>query len=178
MDILHNTREFSILGVTSQQQYADLIAWEIFFQRYKIKSFIELGSGHGGMSLYFLAQSVQQGFLFSTFDTRPPSAAIASPLGHIFNLAAHFYQKDVFTTSLADYLVYPCCIYCDNGDKPKEFQMVAALISGNRHRNFIVTHDWDIEIHQSDIPSSWVCIHDDITDQLGSITRFFEEAPF
>ena len=175
MDIFHNTGAFSFLGVTSQQQFSDLVAWEIFFQKYTIEYFAELGTGRGGMSLYFLLMALQRKFKFRTYDHTYPSRVASTRLGEKLEFWNYLRQADIFLEVDKEIIVgdfsRPIMLYCDNGDKPREVaEYGSQLLPGD----FLAVHDFEVEIFEDEIPSRFSPILLDTCEKLGCLTRFYE----
>lgn len=172
MNLLNNTKTFSFLGITSQQQFADLIAWEIFFQRAThFNSMTELGTGRGGMSLYFLLMSHQRHFDFWTYDIED-NAVENTRLAKLVEFQVHFKKMDIFniSSSITSKFVHPMILYCDNGDKPKEVREYYPYLFKN---DCLAVHDYGIEISGEDIPYGFMPFLTEECQELNSITRFF-----
>ena len=63
-------RHQTFLGQPMTQLWPELPMWETFFNTHPIKTFIELGTGNGGMSLFFALQCYQRKIYFHTFDNQ------------------------------------------------------------------------------------------------------------
>jgi len=166
------------LGVPAFQNWGDMMMWERVFNEHPyMKSVVELGTCDGGMSTYFLLQARQRGMAFHTFDIgRSPmiDAGVAKELG----LAEHFTRCDIFEGSQVQELLsrddmHPLLLYCDNGNKPREF---ATFVPYLRPGDIVATHDWGTEFQEKDIvPVAALVrpIHQEECDKSGSVTRFF-----
>lgn len=171
----NNSKIFSFLGMTSQQEFSDLVAWEIFFQRSKrLNSFVELGTGRGGMSLYFLLMALQRSFRFKTYDVDIPEV-LATRLGVDLEFEKYFHKMDVLDRDnvqiIGKGIISPVCFYCDNGKKPFEVELYSGFLEPG---DYLAVHDFDIEIFAPDIPETFLPFIEDVTVRLGSRTRFFE----
>ena len=173
--MLHDFSCTHFLGTRAIQYYADFYLWEVFFNRRgkQIKQLVELGSGNGGFSTYLLLQCYQRGIEYCGFDKRKPTCE-DSPIQLLLGLYNRIYQGDIFQElkyKVIELLVKnkPVILYCDNGDKPKEFKrFVPYLKSGD----FVAVHDWGTEFKPEHI------IYDNVTEILtdvdvGGITKFF-----
>lgn len=145
-----NTKVFTIFGVPSQQSFADLAAWELFLRNKHVNSIIELGTGRGGMTLYFLLWAMQQNATFSTFDITRHKNLESSRLAKKFHLLDHFKEVDVLSQykTVLKSIIHPTLIYCDNGNKPEEVRLYSKHLAPG---DFIVVHDFNIEINQGDL---------------------------
>lgn len=172
--MLNNTKAFSFLGTTSQQQFADLIVWEVFFQQVSVKSMVELGTGRGGMAMYFQLMAIQKNFKFRTYDNDPRiPVVLKTPLASLVNI--HYRSADVFAEklSIVHEFVHPVVLFCDDGDKPREMKEYSPyLVKGD----YLAVHDFGREVFEDDFPAPtrferfmWgECL------TVESITRFFK----
>ena len=163
------------------QYPVDLILWDIFLtSRPTIRSVVELGSAAFGLSLYLALQCYQRGLEFRTFDINA-SNNLNSPLSNLVKLRNNFIMGDIFgdvreqLTLLLRYgLPHPILLYCDDGDKPREFKgFVPCLRAGD----YVGVHDWGREIDEDDVSifgDAVVPLYWDMWRQLGSITRFMK----
>jgi cephalosporin hydroxylase len=143
-------------GRTIMQEPQDLVIWDKFFAENPVKTVIELGTGHGGMALYFGLKCRDVGAQFYTFDNIQ-STDFAMPIEQEINLAASFKLIDIFSDagkSLIGGIIQnspkPLLIFFDNGNKPLEWSLFAPLTSPN---DFCVVHDWDTEFFAKDVGS-------------------------
>jgi len=142
------------MGRHMAQEPQDLFIWEEFFKTFPIKTLIELGTGHGGMTLYFGLKCHDLGMAFHTFDNIQ-STDFAMQVERDINLAASFHLIDIFSDE-AQKLIgniittspKPLAIFFDNGNKPREWKMYAPLTSPG---DFCIVHDWDTEFTAADI---------------------------
>ncbi len=154
----------------------DFFMWEKFFMSHEIKALVELGTGSGTFSLFFMLQAIQHGFGFITFDIERPSI-LQTALGRLTNLDAHCIVGDVFDKAKPFVEAAltggerPILLYCDNGDKPKEIETFFHLMHTG---DYLVVHDWDSEIFIKDMPKQIIdCTPLEAID-IGSKTRWFE----
>lgn len=142
------------MGIALMQEYQDLLIWEHFFDEYPLKTFIEFGSGYGGMSLFFAMQCHQRGIQFITFD-HEKYINLDTPLSTLLDLRGKFRWKNIFADEsiseiqkLISESMRPLGIFFDNGDKPREWRTFAPYtIPGD----FCIVHDWETEFKQEDI---------------------------
>jgi hypothetical protein len=176
--MLHSGRECWFLGQAAAQFYIDFYIWELFFLQYKIKNMVELGTGQGAGSLFFLLQSIQKDFYFNTFDINTPGY-LTSPLAKLLCFEDHFYQGNIWEdqNDRIIYLLsndnYPTLLYCDNGTKAKEADIFGRYLKPD---DYLVIHDWGTEVTRGDI-SDLLKDFDEILveecNELGSLTKFF-----
>jgi cephalosporin hydroxylase len=144
----------TFMGHELTQEWRDLYIWEIFFQSCPFKTFIELGTGHGGMSLFLALQCKQRGIVFHTFDNIL-SFNLEHGLPQMLNMKESYHGIDVFRDDQPTSVVAtiqstpaPHAIFFDNGDKPREWRMFAPHIAPG---GYCIVHDWGTEFMESDI---------------------------
>lgn len=171
---MKDSKNTSFLGIPISQWHADLWLWEKFFARNKIRSFIELGTGSGGMSLFFLMQSYQYRFKFNTFDIEIPQA-LDTQIGKMMNLKSHFKQGDIMVQlydvieNLLEKSDHPIMLYCDNGNKPLEVKTFSMFLESG---DYIAVHDWGKEFNVKDIPERLSILNFSEVAVINSYTRW------
>jgi len=164
---LTNKEYFHLIGRPAQQTWADFMCWEYFFHEAEFKQFIELGSGNGTMSSYYSIMSERIGFEFKTFDIKIPK----------YFEGPQFYAMDVFMSKdiVADQFNHPMCLFCDDGDKPREIKTFLPYL---QHGDYMVIHDYGREVSLKSVPKT---VNDcnvvpymlPLVEELGSTLRFF-----
>jgi len=116
---------------------------------------------------------------FRTFDHKE-SANLDTPLARLLGLGGRFILGNLFGEAgqtlihLLSNMPHPILLFCDNGDKPREFrEFVPHLQAGD----YVGIHDWGTEIGHDDVsifgdalePLWWKQWED-----VGSITRFLK----
>jgi len=165
----------SFAGAPFQQTWFDLPLWEHFLNTFKCRSLLELGTGQGGMALFFAAQAAARGMTYTTLDRedlcRADVSAAMGRLGAKRHLVEVFDRAD-FVHGLIAAAERPLVLFCDNGNKPREFQTFSpSLQSGD----FVAVHDWNAEIRLSDVRPELPMILAEECDATNSITRFFRK---
>jgi hypothetical protein len=141
------------MGEPMAQNWPDLLIWEVLFDQYPIKTFIELGSGHGGMALFFALQCYQREIDFHTFDNQWLMHFDAA-LPKLMGMKEKFHFVDIFNdgldelTALINTCPRPLAIFFDDGDKPREWQTFGPL---TRPGDICAVHDWGTEFKEKDI---------------------------
>ena len=124
--------------------------WEkLLNERPEVKTIIEIGTKHGGFSLYLLAQALQRGLSFWTCDIKDYGWA-KEPLAKLFDLGKYFICGDVFAEDgkkLKHLLektqdIHPLILLCDGGQKELEFKM---FVPSLRAGDIVGAHDWNRE---------------------------------
>lgn len=168
---LRNPARQTMFGVIMQQSWLDLWLWEQLLNACpEIQAIIEIGTKHGGLSLYLLSQTAYRGMAFWTYDILP----CPHPILH-----SHFQEGNVFRADgkhLKELLAaasHPLILFCDGGDKQMEFKM---FVPSLRPGDIVGAHDWGSEFwaHSVECVAQYVkpillaeC------EALKSITRFW-----
>lgn len=143
------TMKHTFLGLTMAQEWQDFTIWEEFFKSFPVHTFIELGTGGAGFSLYLALQCLHRGIKFHTFDNQKYFDLSTGMLGHLVNQGAfRFYFGDIFKELkpiLVDLIATqpkPLAIFMDNGLKPLEWATYAPLTASG---DYCIVHDWGTE---------------------------------
>lgn len=141
------------MGTGMVQSWPDLLIWEAFFNSYRVNTFLEIGTGHGGLSLFFGLQCAQRGIEFHTFDN-VKSFPDNTPLSVFLDMNARFHHVDIFKeghaqiTELMTHGRKPLAVFFDNGDKPREWRTFAPYTSPG---DYLAVHDWGREFGENDL---------------------------
>lgn len=142
------------MGRKMAQEPQDILIWDKFFETCKIKSLIELGTGYGGLTLYFGLKCRDIGAEIHTFDNIQ-STDFKMPIEIEIGLAKAFTLIDIFSDEGIGKIVQiiqnspkPLAIFFDNGDKPREWKLFAPHTSPG---DYCIVHDWDTEFTEADI---------------------------
>lgn len=180
---LHDVHNSSFLGIGMGQRWVDLAVWEHILNSHgDLRAIIELGTGRGGFSIYLLLQTLQRGIEFWTFDRRL-RVDLEAPVAKALRLADHFVQADIFKVGqqmvigmLKASTLHPLLLFCDDGHKPKEFQIFAPyLLQGD----LVGVHDWGTEFWKRNVEPMRGRLEPIFFEEcgtLGSITRFWRVA--
>lgn len=144
----------TFMGIKLSQRWEDLGLWEQFFEENPIKTFIELGTGIGGMSLYFALQCRQRNIIFHTYDNQK-FMDFETGLSKEIDLKSHFHFVDLFSEETQFHLAtliqdspHPLVIFFDNGDKAREWKLYAPFTPPG---DFCAVHDFGAEFFLKDI---------------------------
>lgn len=140
--------QVTFLGHPMSQEWIDIHIWETFFTHYPIRSLIELGTGLGGLSVYFALQCRMRGAEFITYDHQNWTN-FTDPVSQFLSMNMHFRPVDIFSEDGSNEvaakireLPKPLAIFFDNGNKPREWSTFAPLTSPG---DFCIVHDWETE---------------------------------
>jgi|SRR3990167_10055409 len=137
------------------QHNLDIIGWTKFITTFKPKSIIELGTGSGAF-YQFLRKWIPWG---RTIDNKDTSDFIDD----FINL--DIFSKQDTIKELIETAPKPLVLFCDNGNKPREVKEYSKYLSDN---DFLVVHDFEIEIRAEDIPEEFELL------EISGLTAFFK----
>lgn len=144
----------TFLGQPMSQNWNDFAIWEEFFNTCRVETFIELGTGNGGMSTYFALQCAHRNILFHTFDHQT-WFNFDEGVPKFLNLKSRFHFFDLFSevgtravTELIQAAPKPMAIFFDDGNKPREWKTFAHLTSPG---DYCIVHDWGTEFMPEDV---------------------------
>jgi len=169
----------TIFGRPMQQGTGVLVLWEHVLLNTKFSRIIELGTGWGGLSLYFALWCEERGAKFHTFDIAKKWKD--TPLAKMICLASYFHVLDVLHNPqpIKELIVRPgpSIVFCDNGDKREEFRQLAPILKPG---DIIGVHDWGREIGRRDVTDVMVdhlldVIELDLCRITDSHTRLFKK---
>ena len=144
---LFTPKNQSFCGVKMSQTWSSLSMLENILASDKdIVRVVELGTGCGGLTLFFGLHMTARNGKVLTFDTRSRQTPLWHNLANLLNIT--FEQRDVFeaaTIQKAKTFIKDgrALVYCDNGDKKREFPLYTPILKKN---DLIMVHDWKIEI--------------------------------
>lgn len=155
-DPCHDLWSVKFLGVQTVQYWADFLVWEKLLDAHPwLRTAVELGALRGGFSLYLLLQCTERRMGFATFDQNYPEA-LDTVIGQQAHLRDHWIAGDMFDdqsaggalkTILADAAAHPLVLFCDGGNKPKEFQTFVPLLWAG---DLVAVHDYNTEFGDGD----------------------------
>jgi cephalosporin hydroxylase len=145
----------TFLGIPMSQDWNDFHIWEMFFENYPIRTFVELGTGNGGMSTYFALQCAKRGIDFHTYDHQQWFDYFTDSVSNFLQLPQRYHRIDLFSdegTQEIDRVIRnspkPLAIFFDDGNKPREWALFAPATSPG---DFCIVHDWEAEFFPKDI---------------------------
>lgn len=148
-------------GYPIQLFWQDLKILEIALTQCKPDLIIELGTGSGASTLFFSLHAP-----IVTFDIADKCDIALKDIfrynssAKILNIELH-QKKDIFTKAVLDYIYTLIAqvqdkkifLFCDNGDKPREFETFAPLLKAG---DYIAVHDVGLEITQDQIDTVYL----------------------
>lgn len=146
----------TFMGIHIAQTWEDLGIWEYFFSNYPVRTFLELGSGHGGSTLFFALQCRQRNIVFHSYDN-VTNFDLEYGLHGVLRTKENFHNINIFGEeayesqsigNLIDSCERPLAVFFDDGDKPREWKIYAPH---TRPGDFCIVHDWETEFFQEHI---------------------------
>jgi hypothetical protein len=143
----------NFLGLEMYQEWSDLHVWNQFFIAHPVRTFVELGTGHGGMAFFFALQCYQRKINFYTFDNQNYFDFVSGVPG-LMHMIDCFHFVDIFKegaeriSQIVQLAPHPLILFCDNGDKPREWRTFGPWLHPG---DFIAVHDWGTEFKETDI---------------------------
>lgn len=143
----------SFLGIPMLQWWSDLTIWERIFNGKPLKHVIELGSGRGAMSAYLLMQCIQNDARYTGFDHVTTQIG-PTPMGKLLDVDSHIVTGDLWANSgylraiVDDPENHPLLLFCDNGEKPREFREFMPLLWAG---DVVAVHDFGNEFTDMDV---------------------------
>lgn len=142
----------TFLGHKVVTTWEDIGIWEIFFDLFEVKTIIELGTGHGGLSIFFALQAYERGLIYHTFDN---VLSIDCTVGvpKLLSLRENIHHVDIWEKReeiirMIGNLPRPILMHFDNGDKLREWRTFAPHLQPG---DFCSVHDWGTEFLKDDI---------------------------
>jgi cephalosporin hydroxylase len=181
-DPLHDIFHTTFFGVRAIQHWSDVVLWELFFEEHSdVKTVLELGSGGHGLSIIFALHAITRGLKLFTFD-RKRYQSLDWPLPRLLGLEKNAHVIDLFSDSGTERLLqflamtglHPLLLFCDDGDKPREFATFAPCL---RRGDYVGVHDWGLEFQAKDTQPMEGRIEPwrfDLADQMGGSTRIWK----
>ena len=151
------------MGGGMSQNYLSIPWFEYYFDTHNFEYMVEVGSQKGCLSTYFANfAGITEKMFFETYELFPDkdwSTREYEGVGHWYEKLAdlspyiNYFHDDIFSDSVKEHIIeniaeFKTFIFCDGGDKAKEFNTYAPLLkSGDR----IAVHDWNQEIFHHQI---------------------------
>lgn len=161
-------------GVEMSQTWNDLALWEEFLNRSRPSSVVELGTFKGGMAVFLSLQGVSRGFSVTTID----NGAHGAPVELLQKLGATVLSWDLLSEQTVELmrellisLPKPTVLFCDNGNKPLEWQRFVPLLTEG---DYAAVHDWGSEFHEENLKPAPTPFLNQEAESIQSMTRFFK----
>ena len=140
-----NKPKCTIFGRPAQQAFTAFFVWEKLLGPLEFARFVEVGTGYGNTSTFFMLHCLQKGAMFVTHDRMKSRTSNSSPLKDALDLRGCSVVGDVYGPSISQSLMELVSqpgltvLFLDGGDKPYEFgQFVPAL----KKDDIVAVHDW------------------------------------
>ena len=124
-------------GLRMAQNQNALAAIDAVLKETAPRRILEIGAGNGGLTALFGLYGVQTGAQVISYDLKPCRCPAVSVLG------VDYRQRDYWPVfdKLCRLIQLPerCLVFCDGGDKPREFRAFAACLKPG---DVIMAHDY------------------------------------
>jgi len=116
-----------------------------------VRRVVDIGTGCGGLTLFFGANMLQRDGKVLSFDIEETQSAQARKDFEKLNI--DFRKMNVFahhTVKLVKEFIADerALVFCDNGNKGREFPLYARILKPG---DFIMAHDWGVEISEGNL---------------------------
>jgi len=169
----------TFLGDTMSQSFSSLFMWEKVLGSLKFSRLIELGTSSGTLSGYFYLFCLNKGAEFYTFDIK--KEYVKTQVKDFLNLDEVFKSHDVLNDPgfISELIKREgrTVLFCDNGNKPKEFAIYATYLKAG---DIICLHDWLQEYKYNDVKgvikdNELKMVYEDICKSFYSHIRIFQK---
>ena len=149
---MNQRRGLHVFGNVVIHTWFDLFFLNEILTEEKFDVIIEIGTYQGGLTVFFGMHAVAQGAQVITFDIRPESEGDPWQT-HKAMLPITYYNLDVFepkVTASIETIIRDnrVLLYCDGGNKPREFKTFAPMLCKN---DVIMVHDKGREVYENQI---------------------------
>jgi len=136
---------------TAQNWTAITMLLKFFADNREVKRVVDIGTGCGGLTLFFGANMLQRDGKVLSFDIEETQSAQARRDFEKLNI--DFRKMNVFSeyaVKLVKEFIADeqALIFCDNGNKGREFPLYARTL---KQGDFIMAHDWGVEISEGNL---------------------------
>jgi len=174
----YSARNSAFLGHRMLQQWVDLAVWEqVLDHNTQMMSILELGSYNGAFSNYLFLQCLSRRMQFNTIDVNGELLVVGEIMWAMVKLGAKYLQADIFDGKTVPGLIktmpHPMILFCDNGNKPREFQTFAPMLQSG---DIIAVHDWTEEFgpeHAKPVEHLLTPLFHEECEKARAITRFW-----
>jgi len=151
-------RPFKLFGIEIRHEPAVIFNLEkIFNELGPFDWVIELGTGNGGLAIFFSVQQRIRGGKFVTFDFDLEGKTGKNPRGvqvdRLKRLSISYQEKDIFSPRTRGSILRrikegKTFLYCDNGNKATEFRTFAPHLKPG---SVVGVDDWGTEIREEHV---------------------------
>lgn len=146
----------TFMGTWCQHSWAAVFVYEKLLTAHaNINLVVELGSGFGGLSVFFATMMHARGGNFLTIERdegKVKHPEIIEKLGGKVITADILAEQTLSEVRHYHLNSKQTLMLVDGGDKPKEMELYAPLMG---KEDIIVCHDWGVEVEEKDIPVNW-----------------------
>jgi cephalosporin hydroxylase len=100
-----NRPKCTMYGRPAQQAYTAFFLWEKLLGPLEFKRFVEVGTGYGNTSVFFMLHCIQKGATFVTHERMKNRSTNSSPLKEWLGLQEHCVVGDVYGPGISQALM-------------------------------------------------------------------------
>ena len=136
----------TMFGRPAQQAFSAFFVWEKLLWDLEFARFIEIGTGYGNTSIFFMLHCVQKGANFITCERMPNRTTNSSPLKEMLRFQENCVVGNVYGPGISQFILEQIAapgrtvLFLDGGDKPHEFELFCPAL---KRGDIVAVHDWD-----------------------------------
>lgn len=158
----------SVLGIELQQNHNAIPAIDLLFDAVEPMRLIEIGTAAGGLTVFLGIYGAAKGIDVITYDITDyrQYRDIHNELGIQFRNCDVFNDMDALEKEIKKEGV--TVVFCDGGDKPREFKMIAPML---KKGDVVLAHDYCND------PETWPVseINDSVFDTPLGVEKFMQD---
>jgi len=135
----------TMFGRPAQQAFSAFFVWEKLLGPLEFKRFIEVGTGYGNASIFFMLHCVQKEANFITCEKMKNRTTDSSPLKKMLLFHENCIVGNVYGPAISQFILEQIAapgrtvLFLDGGDKPHEFRLFAPAL---KRGDVVAVHDW------------------------------------
>lgn len=140
-----NKPRCTLFGRPAQQAFTAFFVWEKLLGPLDFARFVEVGTGYGNTSVFFMLHCLQKGAMFVTHDRMKNRTSNSSPLKEALGLSECAIVGNVYGPSISQAIMElvskpgRTVMFLDGGDKPHEFTIFVPALKKD---DIVAVHDW------------------------------------
>jgi len=151
-------KDSKIFGMRVQQNACSMILIDnLINTNPEITQIIELGTGHGALSIFLAMSGMVRKAEINTFDIIDPDY-----IDQFSRFGITYHKIDVLSDTAQEIIRNAISkgrtfLLCDNGNKKEELLLYYKML---KEGDFLLVHDWGYEIKNKDLPKDFYDIYE------------------